>query len=385
MNKKLALLLSTAVILGISTSAIAGEDTAPIINLDSLNLTETPLNGATNSTEDLPSLDGNLNIEIGEEEDAKEVISQETIPKNEELEPPVHVTAIEYNPNFYANPNLTHAKTSYETGNFTGAAQELFAYIKKNPEDPEAFYYLAMTLAGLGDSDAAVQAYEKTVALTNDEGFRQLAAKGRDCLRGGPLCQAQAEIIQTADPDPLDKFITDPYGDGLSPELKEQMKLKRLENIQKNINRKPELEPDEVQEIKDFDAKYSGYQEDEEAEEDAETTGFAASILGDQSSKSEVSNDEIVSALETLRKAGMTVTIQPSTQPAGFQNQQFNEMSMMLGGGQNSYNDPMAQMVPYMMQASTPEGAQNINPQVVQAMMMNSMMGSLDFNTSDND
>ena len=81
----------------------------------------------------------------------------------------------------------------------------------------------------------------------------------------------------------------------------------------------------------------------------------------------------------------MTVTIQPSTQPAGFQSQQFNEMSMMLGGGQNSYNDPMAQMVPYMMQASTPEGAQNINPQVVQAMMMNSMMGSLDFNTSDND
>lgn len=99
----------------------------------------------------------------------------------------------------------------------------------------------------------------------------------------------------------------------------------------------------------------------------------------------EVSNDEIVSAINTLREAGMTVSIQPSVQPVGYPNQQMAEMSMMLGGGQNNYNDPMAQMVPYMMQASTPQGAQNINPQVVQAMMMNSMMGSLDFNTSDKD
>ena len=389
MNKKLALLLSVAVILGFSSSAIAEEGTTPIINLDALNLTETPLDGATNSSEDLPSIDGNLTVEIGAEEQEKTdgAINKNTIPKlPRELTPPVSVTAIEYDPDLYKNPNLGNIKDSYEKGNYTGAAQELFAYIKQNPDNAEAYYYLAMTLAGLGDTDAAQEAYEKTVTLTSDEGFKQLAAKGRDCLRGGPLCEAQAEIVQAADPDPLDEFINAPYDDGFSPELKEEMKFKKLETIQKNINRKPELEPDEIQEIKDFDEKYSGYQDkDSEEAEEGDSTGFAAGLDLKKNDSSEVSNDEIVSALETLRKAGMTVTIQPSVHPAGFQNQQMAEMSMMLGGGQNNYNDPMAQIVPYMMQASTPEGAQNINPQMVQAMMMNSMMGSLDFNTSDKD
>ena len=388
MNKKLALLLSATVILGFSTSAMAEDGVTPIINLDSLNLTQTPLNGATGSVEELPALDLNGQVEVSapkEEYDA--VITADTIPTMEKPVPPVNVTAIEYEPTFYKQPNLDHAKNSYQSGNFTGAAQELFAYLKQYPEDPEAFYYLAMTLAGLGDSDAAVEAYEKTVEYTDDEGFRQLAAKGRDCLIGGPLCAA-AEIVQSADPDPLDEFITGPYGDGMSPELQEEMKLKELESIQKNINRKPELDQDDIQEIKDFDAEYSGSKKDKENEEEEiniDQTGYIEEINGEKLALAEVSNDEIVSAINTLREAGMTVSIQPSVQPAGYQNQQMAEMSMMLGGGQNNYNDPMAQMVPYMMQASTPQGAQNINPQVVQAMMMNSMMGSLDFNTSDKD
>ena len=58
------------------------------------------------------------------------------------------------------------------------------------------------------------------------------------------------------------------------------------------------------------------------------------------------------------------------------------QMSMMLGNNQNNNNDPMTQMLPYMMQAGTQDGAQNVDPQVIQAMMMSSMMNNLDFNTS---
>ncbi len=325
MNKKLALLLSAIMVLGAASPSLAAAKTKP---------------------------------------DA--VINQSTIPKTVEEEPPISTTAIEYNPKLYPNPNLNHAVASYKKGNYTGAAQELFAYLKKKPEDAKALYYLAMTLANLGDSDAAISLYEKVITLNPNEAFVSSAAKGRDCLTGGPLC-SESDLMQDVEPDPLDEFINAPYGDGFSPELKEQMKLKDLENIQENINRKPELDKEDIQEIKDFDEEHSG---------EVLTDNKIAMADGD------VSNDDIVSAINTLRKAGMTVSIQPSA-PAAYQNPQMAEMSMMLGGNQNQNNDPMAQMIPYMMQAGTKEGAQNVNPQVIQAMMMNSMMSNFDFNTSD--
>lgn len=320
MNKKLALLLSAMVVFAASTSCFAAN-----------------------------------------------VITQETIQTQEELTPPVETSAIEYNPKLYPKPSLNHAVQSYKNENYTGAAQELFAYLEKQPDDAKALYYLAMTLANLGDSDAAIAAYEKVMTLNPGEGLMTLAAKGRDCITGGPLCTATSAIMQSEDPDPLDEFINAPYGDGFSPELKDQMKLKELENIQKNINRKPELPPEDVQQIKDFDEEHSGYEL---------TTEKIAMADG------AVSNDEIVSAINTLRQAGMQVSIQPSA-PSAYHNPQMAEMSMMLGNNNNNYNDPMAQMLPYMMQASTKEGAQNIDPQVMQAMMMSSMMGNLDFNSSD--
>lgn len=298
------------------------------------------------------------------------VINESTIPKTEPVEPPVSITAFEYDPKLYPNPNLNHAIASYKDANYTGAAQELISFVDKNTENAKAYYYLAVTLANLGDTDAAISAYEKVITLNPNEAMVTYAAKGRDCLTGGPLC-AESGLMEGEEPDPLDEFINAPYGDGFSPELKEQMKYKDLENIQKNINRKPELAPEDVQEIKDFDKEHSGY----------ELTDNKIALAD-----GEVSSDEIVEALNTLQKAGMNVTIQPSTQnPAAFQDPQAAQMSMMLGGNQNNNNDPMTQMLPYMMQAGTKNGAQNVDPQVLQTMMMSSMLNNLDFNTSDND
>lgn len=297
------------------------------------------------------------------------VINESTIPKNEVVEPPISITAFEYDPQLYPKPDLKHAIASYKGANYTGAAQELLSYLAKNSGDAKAYYYLAVTLANLGDTDAAISAYEKVITLNPNEGMVTYAAKGRDCLIGGPLC-AESGLMEEEEPDPLDEFINAPYGDGFSPELKEQMKYKNLENIQKNINRKPTLDPEDVQEIKDFDKEHSGM----------ELTDNKIALAD-----GEVSNDEIVEALHTLQKAGMNVSIQPAaSNPAAFQNSQAAQMSMMLGGNQNN-NDPMTQMLPYMMQAGTKDGAQNVDPQVLQTMMMSSMLNNLDFNTSDND
>lgn len=400
MNKKLALLLSATVILGFNANVMAADDTTPLVNLNSLNLTQTPVNTSTETMENLPALnqestvteETDTNTEVSTENSTEVenqmVINKETIPTMEKPEPPVSVSAIEYDPELYKKPDFEHAKDSYNLGNFTGAAQELFAYLKNNPTSSEAFYYLGMTLAGLGDTDAAVQSYEKAAANTKDEIFKEIALRARDCLIGGPLCEVAEVVEQHYEPTPEEAFIIGPYGDGLHPEIKERMKYEKLQDIQENINRKQELDVDDVQEIKDFDKKYSGFRtkEDEENKENTEgdATGFAANMFGEDLTKSEeVSNEDIVSAINTLRKAGMVVTIQPATQPMGYQNQQMTEMSMLLGNNPNNYNDPMNQMIPYMMQASNPQTAQNINPQMVQAMMMNSMMSNFDFNTSD--
>ena len=56
-------------------------------------------------------------------------------------------------------------------------------------------------------------------------------------------------------------------------------------------------------------------------------------------------------------------------------------MTMMLNNGNNGNYDPMMNMLPYMMQN---EG-KNMDPRVMQALMMNSMMNSLNgMNTNNN-
>ena len=60
------------------------------------------------------------------------VINESTIPKNEVVEPPISITAFEYDPQLYPKPDLKHAIASYKGANYTGAAQELLSYLAKN-------------------------------------------------------------------------------------------------------------------------------------------------------------------------------------------------------------------------------------------------------------
>ena len=55
----------------------------------------------------------------------------------------------------------------------------------------------------------------------------------------------------------------------------------------------------------------------------------------------------------------------------------------MMMGNNNNNNDPMMSMLPYML--SNNENGKNVDPQVIQAVMMNSMMNSLSsMNSTDN-
>lgn len=53
----------------------------------------------------------------------------------------------------------------------------------------------------------------------------------------------------------MDRFIKAPYGNGLSPELNQEVKQKELINIKETINKKDSLETKDLEKIKKFDNK----------------------------------------------------------------------------------------------------------------------------------
>ena len=119
----------------------------------------------------------------------------------------------------------------------------------------------------------------------------------------------------------------------------------------------------------------------------------------------EPTQDEILNAIDVLKRAGLNITVRPNimsgnstkpelrgessqerntaVNPNEYINSDYETMRMMLGNGNNSNNDPMMNMLPYMLNANN--DGKNIDPQVIQTLMMNSMMSGISgLNSTDN-
>ena len=119
----------------------------------------------------------------------------------------------------------------------------------------------------------------------------------------------------------------------------------------------------------------------------------------------EPTKEEILEAINVLKRAGLNISVSPalkidnnlksvsdedlskkkytSVNPAEYINSDYETMRMMLGNGSNNNNDPMMNMLPYMLNANN--DGKNIDPQVMQTLMMNSMMSGISgLNSTDN-
>lgn len=255
---------------------------------------------------------------------------------------------------YYKNANLNSAVKKYKDGNYSGCLQEMISLTKTDPYNPIVYYYMGMSYSKVGKKDQAVKAYEQVMKMDSDKTLKQYATRGRDCLVGGPTCTSDTE---NSDPT-LDSFVNSPYGNGFSEELNQQVKEKQLENIQKTINQKQELEDEDIEKIQKFDQKSEIISEDKIAEN---TT----------------SDDEILKAIQTLKNAGVNISVNPMNMPM---NNQYADMSMLLGNGNNNNNNSMMNMVPFLLNQY--QNGEKIDPQIIQAMMMNTMIP--DFTFSDN-
>ena len=271
---------------------------------------------------------------------------------------------------YYPHANIKSAIAKYKNGNYSGCLQELFSLTKKDPSNSLAYYYMAMAYTHVDMKNEAIEAYEKVLSLNPNEYLAEYATKGRDCLTGGPACNPEVEesteeTSENSEPkDDLDKFIEAPYGNGLSETENSNIKQKELKNIQETINKKDSLEYRDIQKIKNFDEKNS--------KSSAEPNDRIA----------QVSDEDILGAIKTLRNAGMTVNVQPENSYNNmYQDPEMAQLSMMLGNNNNN-NGNMMNMLPFMMAQS--EQGKNIDPRLMQAMLMNSMMADFSFNNNNN-
>ncbi len=258
------------------------------------------------------------------------------------------------NLNYYPNATLKDAVGKYQAGNYSGCLQEMISLTKIDPMNPIVYYYMGMAYTQVGNKDQAVKAYEYVIKLNSEKTITQYALRGRDCLVDGPTCSTGAESEENATDEQLEEFVNAPYGNGFSDQINEEIRQKELDKIQETINQKNNLEKDDIDRIKKFDSKSESPKEDKIAN---------------------VTNEDVLAAIETLKKAGVTVSVNPyQSMPM---NDEYSQLSMLLGNNNNNNNNSMMNMLPYLMGQAN--NGQKIDPQIIQSMMMNSMLTDITF------
>lgn len=306
-------------------------------------------------------------------------------------------------PSFYPEPTFESIVEKYHISDFAGCLQECISYVRKNPYDTLGYYYLAMAYTKCSDKDNAVRAYEKVIELNDNPMIVKYATNGRNCILEGdapcyqnvnepeylrpyanladldlkpinpqtlidrnlarlrdrlnPLdAEASTENNDNGEENKegkvslpfgkqdgdLDSFINAPYGNGLSPELNKQYKQLQLKKIQQSINKSEDESPDKKKEnlmdIKKFDKQKS----------DSETIKLAY--------------EPTAADMESIMKDPEYIR----------QKQEFDELNMLLGNDKAKDNSDIMDLLPYMT-----EGDKKLSPEVIQSMMMKSMMGNI--------
>jgi tetratricopeptide (TPR) repeat protein len=318
--------------------------------------------------------------------------------------------AWEKGPSFYPNPSFNSIVAKYRKSDFAGCMQECTSYVRQHPRDTLGFYYLAMCYTKVNDKENAIKAYEKVISLNANPMIVKYATNGRNCIMGNDsekcyqnvnepeyiypykdiaksvdltpvdpnilinrnLAQvksklAQQEEAKSDDSDPnnpdnneekkdislpfgkqdsdLDKFINAPYGNGLSPDLNKEYQQLQLKRLQETINK----EGDESQDTKNY-RNIDDIKKFDKHKTDSEQIKLAYDIPEN--------------VLKDLEKDPEYIQ----------QKKELEELNMLLGNDKSSKSSDVSDLIPYMNESNS----KNISPEVMQTLMMQSMMGGLE-------
>ncbi len=241
----------------------------------------------------------------------------------------------------YYNNQTASAIKMYKNRNYIECLQIMYEVVEKDPSNVLAYYYIAIAQARLGKSDKAKEAYERVIELNSSTQLTKLSKNGIECLEDATKCKSEFTLSATQ------KAM-----DSVNAQL-EETKINSIKSMVNQKNNVQDVPPEFLDGLKDYSLPKNQEQ-----------------------NKSEVpTNDEILAALDTLKRAGyQSYMPQPAMTPEMMQLSMLNSLN---GNTNQAYNNPMAGLFPYMMNNQT--DTSNIDPQVMQTMMMSSMMNGLSF------
>lgn len=211
-----------------------------------------------------------------------------------------------------SNPDLVTAINHYKAGNYSQCYLQLENVIKNDPANALAYYYKAISAAQLGRANEAISNYERVLNLNpGNNNLSRYAKKGKRCLETPEKCEDS--IFENVD----EEFIMN-RGSKFTDEVKGDFERLKIEQLMREINRRDNIEPQRFKEYKDFSHVPS--------------------------------NDEIVAALQTLKRAGLD----------NLYNNNYSDLSLLTG---NQEHNTMLNMM----------GSSSLNPQMIQALLMNNM------------
>jgi len=276
-------------------------------------------------------------------------------------------------------PRLKIAISKYKAGNYTGCLEDTQALIKVDPSNYYAYYYMAMSYVQVGNKDKAIEAYQKVLSLHINPVLTKYAEKGKRCIETPELCKGddknKPELTE------IDKMVGATYVGGLSETARAQLEEKRLQMIKNEMNTENEVNNYKLKQFKDYTNQRSQV-------DDGEKIARADNAPN---------NDEIVAAMKVLERAGLNAYSHSNTALDGYaqmnnntmtqQSPESAQLSMLMGSGNqsgNNNNNNMMNMIPFML-AQSKNGQGNsgnpYSPQLMQSMMMNSMLPDFNFNT----
>ena len=225
------------------------------------------------------------------------------------------------------SPETAQAIKYYKSGNYSQAYIACTKIVKKDPSNALAQYYLAMSNVQLGNKDDAINAYNNVISLSENTVLGSYAKKGKKCIETPELCHEpdQKPVEESLE----DRFIKGSYGSGFSQKARGVHEREKIENLKREINRYDEMSPDKFKGYKDF-------------------SSYAPT------------NDEIVAAIRTLQRAGISDAV--------FGKGYGSDIYGMLGTNNNSGNYEMLNML-----YNNKGGNADLNPQVIQSLLSTQM------------
>lgn len=217
------------------------------------------------------------------------------------------------------NSALSSAIRLYKGGNYSACYTSLTSYVEKDPSNAVAYYYLAMASAQIGKKSEAISNYEKAIAISPNGQIGIYAQKGKTCLETPDKCHDESETSA------IDSFIQGKFGSGFSEEARSDFEKHKIDNLMREMNRDNDISPQKFKDYKDFSSEVP-------------------------------TNDEIVSALRVLQRAGLSdITGYSSDVSALMGNQNSNNAMLEMLMGRNS---------------------SSLSPQVIQSLLTNQMSTS---------